>query len=104
MIMFAQRSQRRIILVLIGLHVSLLNYYYYYIELCTKHQYFNVLDLSKSKVFAENKLNLASVMEFIFEREENYDGNREMLFASISSFSNNVFNCSSQRLSSKGLK
>ena len=50
-----------------------------------------ILDLSKSRAFADKKLDMTQLMEFFFDRVENIVGKDEMLFTSILSFFHHVF-------------
>ena len=50
-----------------------------------------ILDWSKLKVFADNKIKVLKMMIFVFDRVENTVGKEKMLVTSIFSFSHNVF-------------
>ena len=50
-----------------------------------------ILDITKLKTFADDKINVAQMMISLFDRVENIVGKGEMLDTSIFSFSRNVF-------------
>ena len=53
-----------------------------------------ILDETKLKAFADDKINVAQMMVFVFDRVENIVENGEMLVTSILSFSHNVLKSS----------
>ena len=61
---------------------------FYYGCLFTKRQNFR---LSKLKAFADDNLNVAQTVKFLFDSLKNIVRKREILITSIFSFSHNVF-------------
>ena len=50
-----------------------------------------ISDFSKLKAFADDKMNVAKMMIYVFDRPENIVGKGKMLVTSIFYFSHNVF-------------